>query len=61
MVVRRLIMKNLDMLVRVITIILLLATIIAFFFKGLSTITYICAIITVVLAFVYQLIKRHTD
>ncbi len=54
-------MKNLDMLVRVITIILLLATITAFFFKGLSTITYICAIVTVVLAFVYQLIKRHTD
>ncbi|AUT20089.1 immunity protein (plasmid) [Lactiplantibacillus plantarum] len=54
-------MKNLDMLVRVITIIVLLATIIAFFFQGLSTITYVCAIITVILSFVYQLIKRHTD
>lgn len=54
-------MKDLDKLVRVITIIVLLATIIAFFFKGRSTITYVCAIITVILSFIYQIIKRYTD
>lgn len=54
-------MKNFDMLIRVITIIIFLVTIILFFFKGRSTITDILAIIIVILSFVYQIVKRHTN
>ena len=51
------IMNRPDLLVRIATIIALLIAIVLFLFQGWSTPTFVFAVITVILSFIYQLIR----
>lgn len=51
------IMNRPDLLVRIVTIIALLIAIVLFLFQGWSTPTFVFAVITVILSFIYQLIR----
>ena len=51
------IMNRPDLLVRIVTIIALLIAIVLFLFQGWSTPTFVFALITVILSFIYQLIR----
>ena len=51
------IMYRSDLLVRIVTIIALLIAIVLFLFQGWSTPTFVFAVITVILSFIYQLIR----
>lgn len=50
-------MNRPDLLVRIVTIITSLITIVLFLFQGKSTLTFVFAIITVILSFIYQIIR----
>jgi CHASE2 domain-containing sensor protein len=50
-------MNRPDLLVRIVTIIALLIAIVLFLFQGWSTPTFVFAVITVILSFIYQLIR----
>ncbi len=50
-------MNKPDLLVRIVTIITLLIAIVLFLFQGVSTLTFVLTIITVILSFIYQLIR----
>lgn len=50
-------MNKPDLLVRIVTIITSLITIVLFLFQGKSTLTFVFAIITVILSFIYQIIR----
>ena len=50
-------MNRPDLLVRMVTIIALLITVVLFLFQGWSTPTVVFAVITVISSFIYQLIR----
>ncbi|EQC59969.1 hypothetical protein N219_04095 [Limosilactobacillus fermentum MTCC 8711] len=50
-------MNKPDLLVRIVAIITSLITIVLFLFQGKNTLTFVFAIITVILSFIYQIIR----